>query len=433
MTYANDTATLVKAIDFINRERDNAATATDNTKTNGAALTNDLDTLTGAGRDAVSTAVAGRIRAQLSIKAMGRAILLAIFAQIARTINSPTVNGESITDLDAFFRDWRYYQDNTADEKVTARSVTYASEPSASANGVVRRLTVGPWQSGDKIESGRHGTTVTARVTSKQGWNQSITLDMGDGPADALDYKTGGSVSGAIQAISEVNTGGLVGNSKLTGNADVSDNAAVTVITGWTLTNTTGTPTPKIEKTAGKIFRSNSYAISVDTNSTTWTISRNVENIATSEPFVPVLMGVPVYMNTSWTGTITLGWGSKTQAFTESDLTATDWVWLFPDRDVDLYPVNWDQDDPEWSVAIAQTSANEVVIGGVFAAKGTKYEDAWYWYFADQAMATVNSTFTMADSNSNAGVIQDTLGFVFDDESVGAYLMTAGTNTLADP
>lgn len=386
----------------------------------------------------MASAVASRIRTQNGLKALGRSILLPCLLAIGRTINSDAVSGESVSNLRELFRDWRDYQDDTVDEKVTGRAVTYAAEPSASANGVIRRLTVGINGANDKIESGRHDGTVTATVSSKQGWQQSVTLSMGDGPADDLDYQTGSKRTVTIAAISEVNTGGLVGNSNLTGNSSTTDNAAVTAITGWTLTNVSGTPTPLIEKTAGKIFRSNSFSISVSTNSTTWKISRNMEDAVTADPFTPVLMGVPLYMNTSWTGTVTLGWGSKTQAFTEADLTATDWVWLFPDRDVDIYPVSFDQDDAEWSVSIAQTSTNEIAIGGVYASVGTLYEDVWYWYFADQAQATVNSTFTMADSNTNAGVIQDVLGFVFDDEQVGAYLMTGnsgGTSatTLSDP
>lgn len=435
MAYADDTATLVKGVKFIEEELKNARSATENTLTNGAALTNDVDTLTAAGKKAIADAVSSRISTQAGIKAMGRAILLACFVQIARTINSDAVQGESIGNLRQFFRDWRYYQDNTADEKVVARSVTYASEPSASANGVVRRLTVGPWQSGDKIESGRHDGTVTATVSAKRGWSQSVTLSMGDGPSDDLDYQTGSKKTVTITAISEVNNGGLVGNATLRAGSGqaVTNNTAVTALTGWTLTNTSGTPTPTID--TGTVFRSLAYSIAVTGSSTTWTISRNMEDAVTADPFTPVLMGVPMELETGWSGDITLGWGSKTQAFDETDLSAGAWVWLFPDRDIDIYPVNFDQNDAEWSLAVATDAATteEVTIGGVYAAYGTIYEDVWYWYFASSSQATVRTTFTMADSNTNAAPIQDVIGFVFDDEGVGAYLMTTGTNTLADP
>lgn len=435
MAYADDTATLVKACKFGEEELKNARSATENTLTNGRALVNDMDTLSDAGRSAIASAVAARVRTQAGIKEMMRTIFLTIFAQIARTINSDTVQGESIIDLPGYFRDWRFYEDNTADEKVTARAVTYASEPSASANGVIRRLTLGRGGSGDKIESGRHDGTVTARVTEKRGWDQTVTLSMGDGPIDDLDYQTGSKKTATIRAISEINDGGLVGNATLrAGNGQaVADNTAVTALTGWTLTNTSGTPTPTID--TGTAFRSLAYSIAVTGSSTTWTISRNMNDAVTASPFTPVLPGSPFEMEAGWSGDITIGWGSKTQGFTESDLTAGDWVWLFPDRDADLYPVNFDQDDAEWSLAIATDAATpeEVTCGGFYAAVGTVYEDVWYWYFADHAQATVNATFTMTDSCTNAGIIQDMLGFAFDDDGVGAYLMTAGTNTLADP
>lgn len=425
---------------FGEEELKNARSATENTQTNANALTNDLDSLSEAGKQQIVAATAQRERTQGGIKSLMRTILLAVFVQIARDIDSNTVQGESINDLRAFFRDWRYYQDNTIDEEVTDRSVTYAAEPAATANGVIRRCTVGRGGAGDKIESGRHDGTVTARVSSKQGWQQSVTLSMGDGPADDLDYQTGSKNTVTIAAISEVNTGNLVGNAILRAGSGqaVTNNTAVTALTGWTLTNVSGTPTPTID--TGTFFRSLAYSIAVTGSSTSWKISRNMEDAVTADPFTPILMGVPMEMESGWSGDITLGWGSKTQAFTEADLTAGDWVWLFPDRDADIYPVNFDQDDSEWSLTIATDAATpeEVTVGGVFAATGTLYEDVWYWYFADQAQATVEATFTMADSNSNAGIIQDVIGFVFDDDGVGAYLMTANSGatsatTLSDP
>lgn len=425
----------MKAVKFIEEELKNARSATENTLTNGAALVNDVDSLSPEGKATVANTVNGRINAQGTIKAMARTLLLAVFAQIARTILSKNVQGDSITDLTEFFREWRYYQDNTADERVTARSVTYASEPAATANGFMRRLTVGHNQSGDKIESGRHDSTVTATVTLKDGWDQSVTLTMGAGPSNLLDYQAGSPRSLVIRAISEVNDGGLVGNATLRAGSGqaVTDGTAVTALTGWTLTNVSGSPTPTID--TGTVFRSLAYSIAVTGSSTSWKISRNVNSAATANRYLPVLPAVPMEMESGWSGDITIGWGSKTQAYTESDLTAGDWVWLCPDRDIDLYPLNWDQDDPEWSLTIATDAATpeEVTVGGFFAATGNQYEDVYYWYFADQAMATLGTTFSFADSNSNAGIIQDVLGFAFDDDGIGAYLMTSGTNLLSDP
>lgn len=433
MAYADDTGLVVNVVKFIEEELKNAISATENTLTNQATVLNDLNTLNANDRDLMTRAMLLRRQDQARLKQVGRALLIPALVGVGRTINSPEVTGSSIRDLRRFFRDWRVYQDVTADEKITARAVTYAAEPSATANGVIRRCTVD--ERGQKIESGRHDSGVTVEITQKPShWTCNGSIYMAaEGPVDGLDYTAASNRSASISAINEVNTGGLVTNSNLTGNADTSDNAAVTAITGWTLSNESGTPTPKIEKTAGKIFRSNSYGISVSTSSTTWKIKQNMPSAVFADPYVPVLMGVPFYMNTGWTGNITLGWGSKTQVFTAADLTAGDWVWLFPDRDADIYPNQFDQDDPEWSVQIESTSANEIVIGGVYAAAPVRYEDVYYWMFSDQAVATINTKFTMADSNSNAGIIADILGFVFDDEQVGAYLMTSGTNTLSDP
>lgn len=435
MAYADDTATFVKAIKVIEEDLKNAISATENYQSNADALIGDVDTLQLADIDEVAKVLKQRRGDHARIKARGRALLLPVMAQIGRTINSRHVSGSTVTDLRRFLRDWRIYQDDTADEKITARAVTYAAEPSASANGVVRRCTVD--ERDQKIESGRHDSGVTVEVTDKPShWEAIAEIYMAaEGAIDDLDYTAASNRAATYRAINEVNTGGLITNPNLVVNGSTADDAAITAINNWTLTNVSGSPTPTVEKTAARVWRSNSYSISVTGNSTSWKLSQNMSSSVFDDPYTPILMGVPFYLESGWSGDITLGWGSKTQAFTEADLTAGDWVWLFPDRDKDIYPNQFDQDDPEFSVTIATDAATpeEITIGGIYAAKPVRYNDVYYWYFSDQAVATINSTFTMADSNSNAGVIADILGFIFDDEDVGAYLMTTGTNTLADP
>jgi hypothetical protein len=278
---------------------------------------------------------------------------------------------------------------------------------------------------------------VTVEVASKPStWAATYSIYMAaEGPVDKLDKTAASTDVVSFDAINEVNTGGLVLNSNLSGNANTTADAAVTSINNWTLTDVSGSPTPTIEKDAGLVFRSNDFSISVTGSSTSWKISQNMPVDVFADPYSPVLMGVPFYLESGWSGDITLAWGSKSQAFTEADLTAGDWVWLFPDRDKDIFPNQFDQDDPEWSVTIATDAATpeKVTMGGVYAARPVKYNGVYYWVFSDQAIATVNTKFTMADTNSNAGIIQDMLGFAFDDDDYGAYLMTTGTNTLADP
>jgi len=436
MAYSDDTGLFVKVIKYIEEELKNAVSATENTQTNADSILGDMTTLKVQGQNSITQVLNQRNADQAKIKNIGRTLLIAAFVGIGRTIDSPQITGSTVNDIALFFRDWRVYQDVIADEKVTARAVFYAAEPSPTANGTIVRCTVD--ERGQKIESGRHDSGVTVEVTSKPStFNATYGIyQAAEGPADGLDYQAASNTKVTYAAISRTTPGGLVSNPTLVGNADTADDAAVTVINNWTLTNVSGTPTPKIEKTAAKIFRAQNdtdFAISVSATGTTWKIAQNMPSEVLSDPYAPVAFAVPFYMNTGWTGNITLGWGSKTQIFTASDLTANDWVWLIIDRDADMFPNQFDQDDPEWSVQIESTSANEVVMGGVFAAKPVKFGGVYYWVFSDQAIATLNTKFTMADTNSNAGIIQDTLGFVFDDDDEGAYLMTTGTNTLSDP
>lgn len=445
MAYADTTATFVKWVKVWEEELKNAVSATENSQTNLAALTADIDSLSEAGKATVAQVSAARRALQSSIPSQAREQVLPILAQIARDIDSQAVSGDSITDLQQFFRDWRNYQDNTIDEKVTARSVTFASEPAASAAGNAYRLTVGVLGTGDKIESGRHATTQRIRCTSKPApYRATFSFEGTEGALDPLNYTAAPAGGATITQVNENDSGPIasVTNPNMTGNADLTDNAAVTVMTGWTLTNTSGSPTLLIEKTSAKLWRGRSNVFSISGTSTTKTISQSIPTGVLTDRYQPFLPVFPVYLNSGWQGTVTITWGSKSQAFTESDMTAGDWKNLAVDRDLDLYPYNFDQSVPTWAVAIATgagASTNELVFAGLWAPAGTKYNDLWYWIFADDDEPTLQSSvFSFADTQTAAGEIQDTLDIAFQDEGIGAYLMTAnsggsGATTLADP
>ncbi len=390
MAYADDTATLVKAIKLIEEELKNAVSATENLATNSASLANDIDSLSGAGKAAVTAGLKALRDDRARLRDAAWTILEPIFAQIARTIDSPTVDGERLTDPERFFRDWRAYQDGAPDEYVGGRAVTYAAEPAGAAAGWLRRLTVGRGGAGDKIESGRHNYTVTARVVRKPGaWRAVTALQGTEGPIDALDYRTAPAPSAEVEIehINENNPGLLGSASNMVGNADTTDNAAVTVMTGWTLATTAGSPTLLIEKTTAKLWRGRSYVFSISGASSTKTFDIRLPSTAQENAFTPVLVMAPFYLNAGWAGTITLEWGSKTQSWTEADLTAGQWVNLVIDRDADCYPVNFDETEANVKLTIA----------------------------------------------TGAGAGTNELAFACEGRVLGAYLMTSGSNLLADP
>lgn len=419
-------------------ELKNAISATENSQTNLAALTADMETLSEAGKATVAAQSLARRATQATIAGNARAQLMPILAQIGRTIASETVQGDNISDLTQFFRDWRAYQDGGTDEKVTGRAVTYAAEPAASSTGNFWRLTVGIGGTGDKIESGRHATTQTIKCTSKPAPYRAVFSFQGtQGALDALAYTAAPQPGpNALTQINENDTGNSVTNPNMTGNSDTTDNAAVTVMTGWTLATSAGSPSLLIEKTAAKLWRGRSYVFSISGASSTKTFTQSIPSGVLTDRYRNFLPVVPVYLNTGWAGTLTITWGSKSQAFTEANMTAGDWVALAVDRDLDLYVANFDQTVSTWALSIATgagAGSNELAFAGFWAIEGTKYNDIFYYAFGDDDEPTEGATVSFADTQTNAGEIQDTIDFALQDEQVGAYLMTAGTNTLADP
>lgn len=401
-------------------------------QTNATALQNDLDTLSTAGVAAVGAALKARRDDHAALRARGRAIVDPTLVQIGKTINSDAVSGDTVRDYAKFFRDWRYYQDNTADEKVTARAVTFASEPAAAATGILRRLTVGPNGAGDKIESGRKAKTVVGRVVAKA-TNYNSTIQLGnddDGPVDGLDYLAATVNKVLVEAINEANPGNGVTNATM--RADVSTNGATpATYTGWTYTKTSGTVTV----VTSPVWRSLPYVTRVVDADADVTWAQPMPAQVLSDAYRPWLPGAPIYMEASWTGDVTITWGNKSQAFTESDLSGGAWVHLVVDRDADLYPVNFDTAGGTWSIRLENDSAmtKYIQIGAFLAAPGTAFEDCYYFHFSHSSYPAINATLSFADTATAAGIIQDRLSFLYGDDLVGAYLMTAGTNTLSDP
>lgn len=439
MAYADDTATFVKWVKVWEEELKNAVSATENTQTNTSALTADMETLSEQGKATVAAVSVQRRQAQQGIASQARAQVMPILAQIGRTIDSPTVVGDTIDDLAEFFRNWRTFQNGATDEKVNARDVTHAAEPSFTASGNFYRLTIGPEGTGDVIESGRHATTQTIRVEKKPTvWETQFSFVGTDGALDALNYTAAPRTAlSALTAVNEVSDNGTVTNPNMTGGLNtVTNDAAITTMSGWTLATSAGSPSLLIETTSAKLWRSRTVVFSISGASSTKTFTQDIPANVLDNRYQPVLPVAPFYLNTGWAGTITLTWGDSSQAFTEADLTAGDWRALAVDRDQDLYPNNFDQADANWQLSIATgagAGSNELVFAGFWAIKLTKYNDFWYGVFSDDSEAVLGATVTFADTQTNAGEIQDTLDFAFQDEGIGAYLMTAGTNTLNDP
>jgi hypothetical protein len=183
------------------------------------------------------------------------------------------------------------------------------------------------------------------------------------------------------------------------------------------------------------VWRSLGYCIKAGASDGDVLITQDIAISVLTEPYTPWWPMVPLFIETGWTGDVTIGWGDSTQSFTESDLTEGAWVQIGPDRDADLYPANFHQASSKWSLRLETDNAvtAEIVCGGFYPIKGVQFNDVWYFHGSHSSYPVLLASLTMADTSTHAGIIQDILSFVYGYDGVGAYLCTGGTNTLADP
>ncbi len=369
---------------------------------------------------------------------------------MATQISSRTLVDGRIVDREQFWRDRRHFMDDvgeatggSTDQKVPGRAVTVASDPAASATGQFFRLSVDEYS--QKIESGKKNQTVKAKIVgtgaSGAGAHRSIARIAGGAASDdleAVDYRKGRGEQFAIimEAVNEVyNPTALISNMNLYGNASETHGDTVSVITNFTLTNVSGSPSVTVDTT--NKWRSKRFGIRVSGSNTSWKAQyTNGISVSQDKRYTPYLIMVPMLMETGWAGDITIVWGGKSQAFTEADLSAGNWAYLTIDRDADLYPAIFDVDDATISITIATDNGNTkyVTLGGLYICEGKRYEGFWYFHFSHTADSVLSSTVSWADTCDFAGKRQDLIAWMHEDDEGRhwAYLPTTGTNSLAD-
>lgn len=349
-----------------------------------------------------------------------------------------------------YWRDRRDFMADTGestggstDQKVPGRAVTFAADPAAGATGQFFRLTSD--HRGQKIESGKKNHTVKAKIVgtgaSGAGAHRSIAEIVGGAASDdhePVDYRKGSGDKNKlkIEAVNEVyNPTALISNMNLYGNASANHGDAVSAITGFTLTNVSGSPSVTVDTT--NKWRSKRFSIRVSGASTSWKAAwTSGISVSQDKRYTPFMIMVPMLMEAGWAGDITITWGGKSQAYTEADLSAGAWAYLKIDRDSDLFPAIFDTDDATVSITIATDAANTkyVTLGGLYVCEGQRHEGVWYFHFSHTADSVLDSTVSWADTCDFAGKRQDLIAWMHEDDEGRhwAYLCTTGTNTLAD-
>lgn len=129
-----------------------------------------------------------------------------------------------------------------------------------------------------------------------------------------------------------------------------------------------------------------------------------------------------------------IDWGGKSQAFT--GLTDQTWEYLVPDRDVDLYPTQFDSATIGNRIKVTVDDDNATgtyKIGAIFWIPMFRFNSTPWACVTDVTNPTTGTAVTVTDSLAVAGVINHSIATAFGNETNEAYLPTSGTNTISDP
>lgn len=371
-----------------------------------------------------------------TIQEHGRAMLTPVLLSMGRSAASRTIEGDFITDWPRLFRDINADLTGGTPDYVTARGISFASNPAASATGIFRRLTKDI--ANESIEDGLHNQTKVIRIVGKPARYYSTAQIEGQSNeyGDALDVRNGRPrVTSGLVAYNDVQTPSGIFNPYLTP-SDLTDEADITSIANWTIA-TSGSYTFKAETTAANLWRSRAYALRfTGANASYVELSQVIPANVFSDPFRPWDFGVPIKLESGWQGTIDLTWGGKTQQFTHSDLSSGAYVHVFPDLDYDLYPKRFDAAGASWKLKLtnSQLNTNSIWVAGFIPQPMVKHEGLWYSHFSDVSEPTIESTVSYADTCAFTGIIQEVLSFLFHELAPGdAHLATSSAATIADP
>lgn len=386
-------------------------------------------------KDAANAALTTRRGQQAGVMAPLRGLLNAALAWYGQEIGSSYADGGNVSSESGIFFDVRADQD-TNNEYVAGRGITRGSNPAAGSGVVLRRLTVD--HQGQKIESGAIETVtfevVQTSITGAGVRQVNGTLYGEDGPDDALDRQDKGTARAAnvtMTLFNEVNRGAIqnatfaVSGSPANGTAVTSSN-----LQSWTLSDVAGTPTVVVRTT--NPWRSKVNGVAVSGNSTTKRFEQALvipsNDDGTPNAYTPVDHLTVVYWDATWTGNITMIWGSKSEVFAHTLFSGAGFKYLLPTLDEDLYPVNFSTTDPKYALEIATTSASgEIVLHYSDVQRMRPRQGCWFSAWSHDSDPAEGAKFTWTDTNDHTGKLQDTIAEVYEFAPY-AYFNTSGSS-----
>lgn len=359
-------------------------------------------------------------------------------AWVAQEIGSPWVGG-GVADLPGAMFDLADKMATDGDY-IAGRGNTIASDPAAGDGVLLRRLTVD--HRGFNIEGGiRETVTFEVTATPLTGAGPRVTSGVLYGinaADDVLDYQGAGTGRGAditLPVISDANPAGGLSNPSFVVSGNPSNGDAVTEISGWRLSDVAGTPTVVWRTT--NPWRDNDGGIAVSGNNTTKRFEQDLVipqgDGEAPTAYSPIDFMNVVYWDGTWSGTVTIGWGDTTQAFSSASFSGAGFKYLVPDLDADLYGVNFSQSQSEFSIQVATTSGSgELVLQFADVQRMVPRQGFYYSAWAQATDPVERLKKTWADSSTYDGLLQNTIQ-VLTGQAPWAYLPTSGSNLISPP
>jgi hypothetical protein len=313
----------------------------------------------------------------------------------------------------AYFARLREWMDDQ-NYYVTPRGWTRGSEPTITGLATYRLLVD---ELGENIESG-NPEVITVKVVKASGNRQSPQVSVRGEPSgvDAFELLGSGMSARPLFPIAPDagNTGNLIANSKLTHN--FAENADVTALGSWVLSATDdwlGDTT--------RLFRG--LATSIKTTTQNAYIEQVVTaNLDPTRPYLPV---IAVYLDSVGSGNaVTVNWGGKSQTF--SSVANDEWVLLAPDRDLDLWPRQFDDATNGGRLRVTFAgSSGTCYLGFVAWVPMTRLPTGqWMLTALQDTTPVIGASGTITDSLSAAATLNHILPVLFPDEP-GAYLKSS--------
>jgi hypothetical protein len=145
------------------------------------------------------------------------------------------------------------------------------------------------------------------------------------------------------------------------------------------------------------------------------------QEMAQVDPRTPIDFAPRFYRPSGTTSvTVTISWGSKSQVWTEADLTADAWVALRPTLDKDLYGHNWGDTGRMFTVAITNLTGGSIFADSVRVYRMIFWGGSWWAIDAGttQFLTGANQkVFELSDTIDSDSIIQRLLAL-----SIGRYL-----------